>query len=277
MKMAAEYITPTQIVLIRIFFGFIPIAIFALATRALKLSHWKHIHHLTVLSLIGTIAYYYGFAKGASQLYSGVVGALSGLTPIFSYLLALLLIADEKAQVKKIMGIATGFCGVIFIARPLGADISQASLNGVLFTLIGSFSIGASFVYVKKFVLPLQIPASALITYQLGIGILILMLLTDLEGIENIYLDRYTALGLVVGLGILGTGVAYILYYFIIEKMGAVTASSVAYVPPIIALAIGVILGERITLWDYAGAALILFGVILINRETPKTSPKTAT
>ena len=270
MKLSSDLITPLQIVLVRIVFGFIPIAIFAALTKTLKLSHLRHIGHLFVLSLIGTIAYYYGFAKGASLLYSGVVGALSGLTPIFSYLLALLLIAEEKASPQKISGIGLGFLGILLIARPFGADISHVNLEGVGYTLVGSFSIGASFVYVKKYVLPLNIPASALITYQLGLGIIILLLVTDLQGIGKVWNDAYVAAGLIIGLGIFGTGIAYIIYYYIIEELGAVAASAVAYVPPVVALIIGVlIVDEDILAWDYFGAALILTGVVLINRIKP--------
>ena len=267
MKLASDLVTPLQIVLIRVIFGFIPIAIFAFVKGALQLSHLRYIGHLFILSLIGTVAYYYGFVKGTSLLYSGVVGALSGLTPIFSYILALMLITDEKASAGKILGVAMGFFGVVLIARPFGADISATNITGVFYTLVGSFSVGTSFVYVKKYVLPLNIPASALITYQLGISILILLLITDLNNISSIWSDGYVAMGLIVGLGVLGTGVAYILYYFIIEKLGAVAASSVAYIPPVVALAIGVIfVGEKIVFWEYLGTALILGGVILINK-----------
>ncbi len=50
-----------------------------------------------------------------------------------------------------------------------------------------------------------------------------------------------------LGLGLLGTGLAYICYYYIIEQLGALTASSVTYIPPIVALAIGAgIMGETI-------------------------------
>lgn len=267
MKLAAELISPQQIVLTRILFGFIPVAIFAALSGALKWSHLRHIGHLVLLSVIGTLAYYYGFARGASLLHSGVVGALSGLTPIFSYLLALLLIPDERATAGKLLGITTGFAGVLLIANPFGADVSETSLAGVLYTLLGSFSIGASFVYVKKYVLPLKIPPSALITYQLGIGIVILLLTVDLQGIGSLGGDLWVAAALVIGLGVLGTGIAYILYYTIIDRLGAVTASSVAYVPPIVALIIGaVIVGESILLPEYAGAALILSGVVLVNR-----------
>ena len=267
MKMASEYISPAQIVLLRLVFGFIPIAIYAWHKRVLKISHARHIGHFLLMSVIGTIAYYYGFAKSASMLNSAVVGALSGLTPIFSYLLALLLLSDEKTSGQKIIGIGIGFFGVVMIAQPFNSGDSITSFEGVAYALMGSFGIGASFVYVKKYMLPLGIPASALITYQLGLGIIILLIAIDTSHIGRIGENTNAALGLVVGLGIIGTGLAYIMYYTIIDKLGAVTASSVAYLPPIVALAIGILLvGEHILLVEFIGAASILAGLALINR-----------
>jgi len=94
--------------------------------------------------------------------------------------------------------------------------------------------------------------------------------LTPLEGIQGIVVDTRAAIGLIVGLGLLGTGVAYILYYFIIDKLGAVGASSVTYLPPVVAMLIAVLLvGEPINLLDWAAAALILGGVLLLHRPKP--------
>ena len=138
---------------------------------------------------------------------------------------------------------------------------------------LGSFSLGVSFVYAKKYVMPLKLPAAALTTYQLGFATIILALLTDFGGISSIAQSGRALTGLVLGLGLAGTGLAYIIYYYIVSQMGAVTASSVTYVPPIVALAIGaVVVGERIEATDYFAAALILVGVILLNfNRTSKT------
>ena len=76
------------------------------------------------------------------------------------------------------------------------------------------------------------------------------------------------AAGLVVGLGLLGTGLAYIIYYYIVERMGAIAASSVTYIPPVVALLIGaIIVGEPIAPLDYLAAALILLGVVLLKKS----------
>lgn len=109
MKMASELISPLQIVLLRVLFGLAPIALYAHFKGALKWAHIKHIGHFLVMAAVGTIAYYYGFAKGSSLLLSGVAGALRGLTPILSFLLALTFLDEERASIHKTLGIAIGF------------------------------------------------------------------------------------------------------------------------------------------------------------------------
>lgn len=268
MKMASQLISPLQIVLLRVVFGLIPLAMYAQYKGAFKWAHMKHAGHLTVMAVVGTIAYYYGFAKGSSLLPSGVAGALSGLTPILSFVLASMFLDNEKSSTLRALGIGLGFLGVALIARPSGGDIAATNFEGVLYNVIGSFSVGASFVYAKKYIIPLAIPVSALITYQLGISLMILCVAVDMDGIGAIWSAPYVAAGLVLGLGVLGTGLAFMAYYYIIDRLGAVSAASVAYIPPVVAIVIGVFLaGETIEPLEYLGAALILAGVGLVNRK----------
>lgn len=268
MKLAAELITPTQIVFFRVLFGFVPVLAYALATKSLSWGHLRHARHFLVMSLLATTLYYYGFAKGTSLLLSGLAGALSGSIPLFSFILATTFIPEEKPSLLKIAGIAIGFLGVIIIARPTGDSLVSSNFQGVLYMVAGSLSVGASFVYARKFITPLNIPAAALTTYQLGLAVAMLALATSYDGMANIWTSANASIGLIIGLGLLGTGLAYIIYYYIVAKMGAVTASSVTYIPPLVALLIGsAIVGEPIGLIDYSATALIFIGVYMLKKK----------
>jgi drug/metabolite transporter (DMT)-like permease len=272
MKMAAGLISPLQIVFFRVLFGFVPVVIYAKLRGDLSWQHCRHFGHFFVMGMLATAVYYYGFAKGTSLLLSGVAGAVSGAIPLFSFLLAVIFIAGEKATRLKVAGILIGFVGVLIIGRPSGSELSSTSLEGVFYMVAGSLSVGASFVYAKKFIIPLKLPAAALTTYQLGIGLLVLALCTDYHGIGKIFTSSHATLGLIIGLGLLGTGLAYIIYYYIVEKLGAVSASSVTYIPPVVALLIGaLIIGEPIALADYGATLLIFIGVFLLKtgKEVP--------
>ncbi len=274
MKLAAEHITPLQIVLLRVLFGFVPIACFALFKGVLKLEHLKHSHHFLAMGLLATVIYYFGFAKGTSLLTSGIAGAISGAIPLFSILAAALFLKEESITRWKAIGTLLGFCGILILARPFGSDIGSSTTTGAGFMVMGAMSVGFSFVYAKRFITPLKISPLALTTYQLGSGLVLLMLITDFSGIGSITNSSLALNATVFGLGLLGTGMAYLCYYFIIENLGALTASSVTYIPPIVALAIGAgLMGEVIELRDYAAAVLILIavGVVAISDRKSKT------
>jgi drug/metabolite transporter (DMT)-like permease len=267
MKLAAQHISSLQIAFYRILCGFIPVFIYAIIRKDLHWRQIKHSGHFIVMGLLASAVYYYGFAKGTSLLLSGVAGALSGAIPLFSFLLAIIFLPEERATPTKIIGVLVGLAGVILIARPTGAQLNSSNLEGVLYIVGGSLSVGASFVYAKKFIIPLRLPAVALTTYQLAAGLLALGLITDFSGSSQILTSPHAAIGLVIGLGFLGTGLAYIIYYFIVAKLGAVSASSVTYIPPLVSLLIGTLLvGEIITTLDYCATALIFIGVFLLKR-----------
>lgn len=268
MKMAVDLITPLQVVFGRVLFGFVPVLIYALFRNVLRWEHLRYLGHFFVMGMLATAVYYYCFVKGTSLLLSGVAGAVSGAIPLFSFLLAVLFIKEEKASYIQFLGILVGFVGVAVISRPSETDITGTNMQGVLYMVIGSLCVGASFVYAKKFITPLKIPAVALTTYQLGIGLLMLSLFTDFAGINSIFIDTHALLGLIVGLGLLGTGLAYIIYYYIVDKLGAITASSVTYIPPVVALLIGALLvHEPLEMLDYGATSLIFVGVFLLKRQ----------
>jgi drug/metabolite transporter (DMT)-like permease len=105
-------------------------------------------------------------------------------------------------------------------------------------------------------------------------ALVVLPLVTDLNGITELADDRRALLALVVGLGLLGTGLAYILYYFIVEKLGAVTASSATYLPPVVALLIGwLLVDEPLHPLDGVAVLLILLGVAILRATPAQQAP----
>lgn len=277
-KWAAASINPGQIVLLRVLFGFLPLFIFALATRSLHWRHLRHVHHFIVMALLATAFYYVAFAKGTVLLLSSVAGMLSGAIPIFTFVAAWLFLRDEPLNGRSVGGTLLGFVGVLMIARPWSSDIVQVSVAGVLWMIAGSLSVGCSFVYARKFMSPLGVSPVVLTTYQIGLALIVLLLATDYHGITQIFADRRATIGLIVGLGLCGTGLAYILYYLLVDELGAVASSGVTYIPPVVALLIGVLwVGEPVHSLDYVSMAAILGGVGLLQsgRDVNKTAPAT--
>lgn len=262
MKWAADFISPIQITLLRVVFGFIPLFFVALLTKSLSWAHLRHGHHFIAMALLATALYYLAFAKGTALLPSSIAGMLSGSIPLFTFLAALVFLRDEPVNVHSVSGTLLGFIGVLLIAKPWHAGAGQINPEGVFYMVGGALSVGLSFVYARKFVKPLKLNPITLATYQTGIAMGMLLLTTDMGGIGSVFDDTRAMLGLILGLGILGTGAAYIIYYFLVNQMGAIAASGVTYIPPVVALTIGAVLvGEEVRSLDILAMGLILTGV----------------
>ena len=272
-KWAVHLISPAQIVLLRVLFGFLPLFVFAVATGALHWRDWRHAHHFAVMAVLATAFYYFAFAKGTALLLSSVAGMLSGAIPLFTFVTALAFLRQEPINPRSIGGTLVGFAGIALIARPWNQSIEAVNVVGVLWMIAGSFSVGCSFVYARRFISPLGLSPLALTTYQNGGALLILLAATDLHGIGAVFVDTRAWLGLVFGLGLCGTGPAYICYYMIVDRLGAVMASGVTYIPPMVALIVGTALaGEPVHGIDVMAMVAILLGVGILQsgRSTSK-------
>ena len=138
-----------------------------------------------------------------------------------------------------------GFVGVLLIARPWRGADGGLDVRGVADLLVGSLSIGCSLVYARRFVAKLEIPPLSLCAYQIGFALCLLATVTPFADLSRIAEDPVALSGMVIGLGLTGTGVAYVLYYDIVQRMGAVQGVDGDYLPPIVALLIGLFAGGR--------------------------------
>ena len=266
MKWAAALISPEQIVLLRVLCGFVPLFVYALSRRALKWAHLRHAHHYLVMALLATAIYYDAFARGTSLLPSSIAGMLSGAIPLFAFVASLLFQREERLHARAALGLGLGFLGVLLIARPWSGAAAALDMEGVLYMGIGSLSLGVSFVYARRFLADKEVSPLALTTYQIGLALLVLAGVTDLEGISRIGADPVALGGMVFGLGLTGTGLAYILYYFIVQRLGALKASTVTYIPPAVALLIGSLLAhEPLRPLDLPALGAILGGVYVLQ------------
>ena len=265
MKWAAVLISPMQIVLLRILFGFLPILVLALSLRTLRINDLRHWRHFVVMSILATAFYYYAFAKGTALLPSSIAGMLSGAIPLSTFVLTALFLKQEPVSGRKIVGVVLGFLGVLLIARPWSTGAGSLDLWGVGYMILGSLSLGSSFVYARRFMADLEISPLALSTYQVGFALCILTVVTPYSGLSNIGQSTVALTGLILGLGLLGTGIAYVLYYYLVQRMGAVQASTVTYLPPVVALLIGLLVGEPLRAMDLVAMGAILGGVYVIQ------------
>lgn len=154
MKWATDLISPMQTVFLRVFFGFLPLAIIAWRAKVIARDQLRYLPHFAVMSVLATSLYYYGFVAGTALLPSSVAGLLSGAVPIFAFLSTMLFLREERPTRQMAVGVGLGFVGIVLSAQPWnGAD----GINpiGVFWMLLGTSSVGGSFVYARRFLSPL--------------------------------------------------------------------------------------------------------------------------
>lgn len=280
MKWAAALISPAQIVLLRVFFGFLPLAFVAWRKRVIARSQLRLLPHFLAMAAVATAFYYYAIVRGTELLPSGIAGVLGGSISLFTAIFSLLFLRTEKLNRLMALGVVLGFAGIVLIAQPwvgMGESLGQGagagnairpnSIDpmGVFWMLAGAVILGVSYVYVRRFLSPHSLPPLALVTWQIGLALLIMLGATDWTGMERIFHEPLAAFGVVIGLGVLGTGVAFLIYYYLLQQLGAVASSGSTYITPVVALAISRLAGETVGPLELAAAALVLTSIALLQ------------
>jgi len=195
-------------------------------------------------------------SEGEHHISSSLAGILVAAAPLFTFLLAMRIDRDDRARGAGLLGVALGIVGVVML---LGIDTSgdSAALLGGAMVILASLGYALGAFYLKRnltMVRPMGIVtatmgASALMTLPFAL----LTLPSHAPGLA--------AIGSLATLGVLGTGLAFVLYYTLIAEVGPSRSSLVAYVAPGFAVLYGVLLlGESFTAVTAAGLVLILGG-----------------
>jgi drug/metabolite transporter (DMT)-like permease len=265
MKWAAELITPAQITLLRVFFGFLPLALVAWRKGVIHRDQVRHLPHFFVMAALATAFYYFAIAEGTALLPSGTAGVLGGSIPLFTAVATLLFLRTEKPNALMLVGVLVGFAGIVLIARPWEGSDRTIDIMGVFWMLAATTILGVSYVYVRRFLSPHNLPPLALATWQTGLALLVLLLIVDRTGTGNILQNWHAAAGVAIGLGVLGTGMAFLIYYYLLQELGAVAASGATYITPNVALLIGWATGEKVGILEISAIILVLASIAMLQ------------
>lgn len=255
-RMSLEGLTPGQVVLFRLVLG-AALLLTVAAVRGVRLPTGAGTWGLVAgAAVLGNVAPFLLLSYGEQTATAGVAGALVGATPLLTLGLAAAVIPAERLGRDAVLGLVVGFVGVVLVVAPW-RDF-DTSVAGSLACLGAAASYAAGFVFVRKLLSPLGIPALSLAAAQTTAAAVLQAPLTPLLGWESPDLTGRVVVA-VLALGLLGTGLAYVLYFRLIADLGASTASSVNYVVPVVAVVVGVVVLDEPVTWP-----LVLGGVLVI-------------
>jgi drug/metabolite transporter (DMT)-like permease len=203
---------------------------------------------------------------GQHRIASGLAAILNAMTPLFTAVVAHLFTADEKLTPAKIIGVLSGICGVIAMIGPMALMGIGTETLAELACLGAALSYAFAGVFGRRFrrlgVTPLatatgQVTASA-------VTLLPIMIIVDRPW--ELAPPHVATWGAVLGIGMLSTAVAYVLYFKILEAAGATNLLLVTFLIPVTAILLGTyVLREHLLLRHLVGMGLIGTGLAVID------------
>lgn len=235
--------------------------------KTIPKSKWKW---LLISGLLGSFIPSFFFAIAETEIDSAVASILNSLVPLNTILLgfAVFKIASTKRQV---LGVIVGFIGTAILILKGSALNPNQNYMYAGFVIASTLMYAANVNIIKRYlqdVKPLAIAAGNYVF--IVIPALIVLLFTDffsLETFNNPALPK--ALVYITILSVLGTAMAKVIFFKLVQISTPVFASSVTYIMPIIALIWGVLDGEAFSFIQALAALLILFGVYLSHKRKP--------
>lgn len=261
-RILATEVPPLTTVLSRVLIGAVAILLYLRATGTTFAVPVAQRGRLAILAVLNNVIPFTLFAWGETRISGGTASILNAMTPMFTVLVTGLVWRTERLTAARLAGVAFGIAGVVVVVGPdalVGADVlGQAAC------LLAALSYGFALPFGKRIT---GLPPKVLAAAQLGMSTLILVPLVLLID-QPWTLATPDAAGwmAIAGLGLLSTGIAYMIFFSLLASAGPTNLSLVTLLVPVSALLLGrIVLGEPFGLRALGGMALIGAGLAAID------------
>ena len=266
-KVAVEEVSPATVAAGRLTASVITLGVIV-AFRRQFVAGWRKYWRLGIITGIANIVIPFILIPwGETHIPSGTASILNATTPLFTVILAnwWIGLGHETLTARRALSVLVGFVGVAVTIGPAAFSLVSHGADGLigeLAVLIAAASYGVGGLLSRRFtgssrlVGPLctQVPA------------LIITGLVAVSWNPPTQLPSLKVIGAIAILGALGTGIAYLLYFWLIYHVGPTRTSLVTYLLPCTALIWGGLLLKESVTWNaLAGLALVLLGTVLAN------------
>jgi drug/metabolite transporter (DMT)-like permease len=277
MKVGLGGLSAPQVAGARLVLGALTLGVFVLIRRERLPRDPRVWAHMTVLAVTFCVVPYLLFAWAEQHVSSGLGSIYNATTPIMTAIAAGLLFRVERLTTLQILGVAVGIGGVVVIIGPWHALRFGEDLTAQLALLGATACYGFSLAYMRRFLANSGTTALTFSFLNIGIGAVIMLLLTPAIAMSPVRLDAAIIVSMLL-LGCVGTGVAYIWNQNAVRAWGPTRASTVTYVTPVVGVILGVLLlGEQVSWNEPVGALIVFAGIVLAqgrarirSRHTPK-------
>ncbi len=273
-KVGLQTLQPLTLVSFRLLIGSIGLITILLITRQRIPRNRRVWRNLAILGVINTAIPFVLITwaeSGDNGIDSAVAAVLNSTVPLFTIVIAGVLLRIEAITIGRIAGLVVGFFGVVLmLSRGLGQG--EGSLVAHLAVILASLCYAVSSAFARSH-FPKTNPV-VVATGQIVMATMIVMifaLLTENQAQQNWTPSTIVSL---LWLGLLGSCIAYILYFFILKRWGPTRTTLVTYLIPVVGVTAGVLILDELLDWRLlVGGGLILCGIALVNWRPRRAVP----
>ena len=266
-KIATYSYGPVTIAFLRTFFGAIPVVGLCLVKKIKIEAFSKDWYWFAAIGMINLVIPFFLIAYGVQKVQSNLAAILMASTPLSATVLAHFFTDNEKINLTKILGVLVGFSGIVFLFSD-NTLINESNFTSALLILIGSTF------YVVGGLLTLKISnkknenVTASILIWGTIFLIPITIFTEKPWNLNPSIDSTISL---IYLGVVATGLAWLLRFRILKTNGLVFQAQVAYLIPIFGIILGYIfLKELITPKVLISVVAVIIGIYLVKKSNSK-------
>jgi drug/metabolite transporter (DMT)-like permease len=266
-KIGVQEIGPKSLVAFRMLFG----ALTAGAIAVYQKSQWptdkKTLINFAIIGPTSLAIPIFLIAWGEQVIDSAVASVLNATVPLFTIVIAHFWLYDDKMTPQKVTGLLTGFAGILMLFSKDLIASQHTSVLGQLAVVLASLFYAGSAVYTRKVTAHVQgMSRNALPLITAAVFMWIVGPVTKKPFLTPSLPITWVA---VLWLGVLGSGLAMLMFYYLLHEIGPTRASLVTYIFPVGGVFLGVIfLDEQLSWQLLAGTALIIASLFVVNRTS---------
>ncbi|ORB47942.1 EamA family transporter [Mycobacteroides saopaulense] len=265
-KVGLQGLSALQVAAARLDFGALTLLSLVVLLRVRLPRELRVWGHITVVSLTLCVIPFVLYPWAEQTIDSGLASIYNAATPLMTTLVTLAALRAERPGRMQLLGLALGFLGVCVVLAPWQLIGHGGPVLAQFACLGATLSYGIGFVYMRKYVTPLGLPALTVAGIQVGTGAVLMTVVVAVADHHRMVATPAVVLSM-LALGVLGTGLAYVWNTRIINGWGATAASSVTYLTPVIGVLLGaLLLGERIGWYEPLGGAIVIAGIMLSRK-----------
>ncbi len=257
---------PFMLITLRLLIGFALLATVVAVARESLPRDPKIYGHLIVMGAINIAIPFSLITWAELTVDSALAAILTAPVPLFVIVIAAIFLRDERITVNRVAGLVVGFIGVAILVGFDPAAVANGDLVGEIALIGATLSYACGAVYARRNIKGLRPMIPAL--FQVGFALVMTSILTlTFERPFDVTI-KPEALFAVTWLGLLGSGLAYLVFFRLLGRWGATRTSMVAYLLPVFGITLGaLVLSEPIDARLLIGTALVIGGVALVNSK----------